>query len=93
MTNPQGSRDADVLVDFEGMAKVIDPKYYQEDCEERKFWNDSIADSGRAEVHALTDESLTSEGIADVLGDFMSDSGSDTGKTDVAPGADLMSFD
>ena len=93
MSNPQGSTDAGILLDFEGMSKVIDPKYYKEDCDERKFWNDNIADSGRTEVRALTDESLNSSSVADVLGDFMSDSGSETGKPEVDPSADLMSFD
>ena len=31
------SAPTDILLDFEGIAKVIDPKYYSEDCEERKF--------------------------------------------------------
>jgi hypothetical protein len=82
------SAPTDNLLDFEGMSKVIDPKYYQEDCEERKFWNDNIAGSDRTEVPARqSDESLTSESLAD----FMPFDAPSEGAKEVK--GDLLSFD
>eukprot|EP00561_Arcocellulus_cornucervis_P009848 CAMPEP_0185810506 /NCGR_PEP_ID=MMETSP1322-20130828/6834_1 /TAXON_ID=265543 /ORGANISM="Minutocellus polymorphus, Strain RCC2270" /LENGTH=140 /DNA_ID=CAMNT_0028506823 /DNA_START=45 /DNA_END=467 /DNA_ORIENTATION=+ len=86
----------DVLLDFEGAmsCKVIDPRYYAEDCPERQFWNEQVgadAESGRGEVAArpqsANDGSLTSESLAD----FMIDSPGAAGSTSVT--GDLMSFD
>ena len=91
--------NTDVLLDFEGAVscKVIDPKYYAENCPERHFWNEQVGadqESGRGEVAArpqsANDGSFTSEGLAD----FMIDStgaGASTKKVD--PSGDLMSFD
>ena len=88
--------NTDVLLDFEGATscKVIDPRYYAEDCPERRFWNEQVgadAESGRGEVAArpqsANDGSLASEGLAD----FMIDSPGAEGSKEVS--GDLMSFD
>jgi len=82
----------DVLLDFDGMSKVIDPKYYQEACEERQFWNGQVAAAGcgRVEVAARqSGDSMTSESMADFM---MVDNGAaGAGSKEVA--GDLMSFD
>ena len=88
------SAPTDILLDFEGMAKVIDPKYYSEDCEERKFWDENVAGSGRTEVAARqSDESLTADSSS-AMADFMSpvvDAASTQATKEVA--GDLLSFD
>lgn len=90
--------NTDVLLDFEGAVscKVIDPKYYAEDCPERQFWNEQVGadqESGRGEVAArpqsANDGSLTSEGLAD----FIIDSTGAGGSTKEVISGDLMSFD
>ena len=67
------SSSTGILLDFEGMAKVIDPKYYSEDCDERRFWNaNATAGSGRTEVAARqSDESLTADSSS-AMADFLS---------------------
>ena len=88
------SAPTDILLDFEGMAKVIDPKYYSEDCAERQFWNKNVSGSGRTEVAARqSDESLTADGSS-AMADFMSpvvDAASAEAPKEVA--GDLLSFD
>lgn len=66
------SSSTGILLDFEGMAKVIDPKYYSEDCDERRFWNaNATAGSGRTEVAARqSDESLTADSSS-AMADFL----------------------
>ena len=91
--------NTDVLLDFEGAmsCKVINPKYYAEDCPERQFWNEQVdadKESGRVEVAArpqsANDGSLALEGLAD----FMIDSPGAGGSTkELDPSGDLMSFD
>ena len=89
----------DVLLDFEGAlsCRVIDPKYYAEDCPERRFWNEQVEadqESGRVEVAARPqsahDGSLTSSNES--LADFMIESTGAGGSTKEVAG-DLMSFD
>ena len=87
------SAPTDILLEFEGMSKVIDPKYYQEDCEERKFWNDNVAGSGRTEVAARqSDESLTADSSS-VLADFMAPAGTASAEATKEVTGDLLSFD
>lgn len=102
-TSTASSAPTDILLDFEGMvAKVIDPRYYQEDCEERRFWNEKaveVAGSGRTEVAARrqqSDESLTADGSSSssAMADFMPpviDTVSAEATKEVA--GDLLSFD
>ena len=91
--------NTDVLLDFEGAmsCKVIDPRYYAEDCPERQFWNEQVgadAESGRGEVAArpqsANDGSLASESLADFMIDIPGAEGS---TKEVDPSGDLMSFD
>ena len=91
--------NTDVLLDFEGAlsCKVIDPKYYAEDCPERRFWNEQVGadkESGRVEVAArpqsANDGSLASSNES--LADFMIESTGVAGSTKEVAG-DLMSFD
>ena len=83
----------DILLDFEGMSKVIDPKYYSEDCEERKFWNENIGDSGRTEVVARqSDESLTADSSS-AMADFMLPAVETSAEATKEVTGDLLSFD
>ena len=87
------SAPTDILLDFEGMSKVIDPKYYQEDCEERKFWNENVTGSGRTEVAARqSDESLTADSSS-AMADFMLPADTASAEATKEVTGDLLSFD
>ena len=94
--SPASTANTDVLLDFEGAmsCKVIDPKYYAEDCPERQFWNEQVEadkESGRGEV-AARPQSANDGGLAsESLADFMIDSTGAGGSTKEV--GDLMSFD
>ena len=89
------SSSTGILLDFEGMAKVIDPKYYSEDCDERRFWNaNATAGSGRTEVAARqSDESLTADSSS-AMADFLPpvDAAATAGAAKEVTG-DLLSFE